>query len=113
MLSVRGYIQSVKAGACQWVRTACATKETVMAQGPGCVVYCRSWCGDCHRAIKWLDDQGYEYDVVDIEEVPAARDRVVELAGKVITPTFEIGDACVVDFDPAALREALGEPPRG
>lgn len=84
-----------------------------MAQSSSCVVYCRSWCGDCHRAIKWLDDQGYAYDVVDIEEVPAARDRVVELAGKVITPTFEIGDACVVDFDPAALREALGEPPRG
>ena len=82
-----------------------------MAASSGCVVYCRSWCGDCHRAIEWLDEKGYPYDVVDIEEVPAARDRVVELAGKVVTPTFEIGDVCVVDFDPEALTEALGKPP--
>jgi len=55
-----------------------------------------------------MDDQGYEYTVVDIEEVPEAAERVVALAGKVITPTFEIGDVCVVDFDPRALKDALG-----
>jgi hypothetical protein len=38
-----------------------------------------------------------------------ARARCVELAGKVITPTFEIGDTCVVGFDPRALAEALVE----
>jgi glutaredoxin len=55
-----------------------------------------------------MDDQGYEYTTVDIEEVPAAAERVVELAGKVVTPTFEIGDVCIVDFDPEALKKALG-----
>ncbi len=75
---------------------------------PKCVVYCRSWCGDCRRALRWMDEQGYEYVVVDIEEVPEAAHRVVELAGKVITPTFEIGEQCIVDFDPQALKEALG-----
>jgi mycoredoxin len=75
---------------------------------PTCIVYCRSWCGDCHRALRWMDDQGYEYTTVDIEEVPAAAERVVELAGKVVTPTFEIGDVCIVDFDPEALKKALG-----
>ena len=75
---------------------------------PNCIVYCRSWCGDCHRALRWMDEEGYEYVVVDIEDVPEAAQRVVELAGKVITPTFEIGDVCVVDLDPRALKEALG-----
>ena len=81
-----------------------------MSQQADCVVYCRSWCGDCHRALRWLDDMGYEYTLVDIDEDPAARSRCVALAGKVVTPTFEIGETCVVDFDPRKLRDALGRP---
>lgn len=81
-----------------------------MSPQPSCIVYCRSWCGDCQRALRWLDDMGYEYELVDIDEDADARARCVQLAGKVITPTFEIGDECVVDFDPRALKEALGEP---
>lgn len=83
-----------------------------MSTQPECVVYCRSWCGDCHRALRWLDESGYTYTVIDIDEDAEARKRCVELAGKVITPTFEIGDTCVVDFDPRALKEVLGDPPR-
>jgi glutaredoxin len=56
-----------------------------------CIVYCRSWCGDCRRALQWLDDKGYEYEMIDIDEDEDARSRCVKLAGKVITPTFEIG----------------------
>ena len=81
-----------------------------MSTQPECVVYCRSWCGDCHRALRWLDESGYTYTVIDIDDDAEARKRCVELAGKVITPTFEIGDTCVVDFDPRALKEALGKP---
>jgi len=77
---------------------------------PVCIVYCRSWCGDCHRALRWLDEKGYEYTMIDIDEDQDARSRCVQLAGKVITPTFEIGETCIVDFDPRALTEALGTP---
>jgi glutaredoxin len=79
-----------------------------MSDQPTCVVYCRSWCGDCHRALRWLDDKGYEYKLVDIDEDAEARERCVKLAGKVITPVFEIGETCIVDFDPRALSEVLG-----
>jgi glutaredoxin len=82
-----------------------------MSTDPTCIVYCRSWCGDCHRALRWLDDKGYHYKLIDIDEDKHARERCVKLAGKVITPTFEIGDRCIVDFDPRALSEALGKPP--
>lgn len=81
-----------------------------MSPQPTCIVYCRSWCGDCQRALGWLDDMGYEYDLRDIEEDDAAHARCVQLAGKVITPTFEIGDTCVVNFDSRVLAEVLGEP---
>jgi hypothetical protein len=54
---------------------------------------------------------GYDYDLRDIEQDLSSHKRCVELAGKVITPTFEIGDTCIVNFDPRALKEVLGEPP--
>lgn len=81
-----------------------------MSTQPSCIVYCRSWCGDCQRALRWLDDMGYDYDLRDIDADQKSRERCVELAGKVITPTFEIGETCVVDFDPHALTAALGKP---
>ena len=72
-----------------------------------CIVYCRSWCGDCHRALAWLEERGVPHVVIDIEEVPGSADRVRELAGKIVTPTFEIGDEVVVNFDVPRLVELL------
>jgi glutaredoxin len=86
-------------------------EDPQMSAESRCVIYCRSWCGDCQRALRWLDQEGYEYDVLDIDDDPVARARCVELAGKVITPTFEIGETCIVNFDPDALRGVLGAPP--
>jgi glutaredoxin len=81
-----------------------------MSPQPRTVVYCRSWCGDCQRALRWMDAAGYDYEMIDIDEDAVARERCIELAGKVITPTFEIGDTCVVNFDPHVLADVLGEP---
>jgi glutaredoxin len=82
-----------------------------MGDRPTCIVYCRPWCGDCQRALQWLDEMGYEYDLRDIDSDRPSRERCVQLAGKVVTPTFEIGDTCIVNFDPRVLVEVLGEPP--
>ncbi len=72
-----------------------------------CIVYCRSWCGDCRRAKAWLADNGIVYTEIDIEEVPEAAETVRQLAGKIVTPTFEIGETCIVGFDEAAVFEAM------
>ena len=31
-------------------------------------VYCYSRCSTCKKALKWLDDNGIEYETVDIKE---------------------------------------------
>ena len=77
------------------------------ADQPQVTMYCRSWCGDCMRARRWLDDHGIEYDEIDIELVPEAADTVRSIAGKIVTPTFEIGDETCVDFDEPRLRTLL------
>lgn len=32
------------------------------------IVYATSWCGDCRRAKKFLDDHGIAYETVDIDQ---------------------------------------------
>ncbi len=74
-------------------------------------VYCRSWCGDCRRAIAWLDEQGIEYTLIDVDEDTDARERAAAFnQGRLHTPTFELGDDICVDFRPDRVREILNLP---
>lgn len=71
------------------------------------VMYCRSWCPDCSRARMWLDMHGIDYTEVDIEEDADGAMRCRQLAGKIVTPTFEVDGEVVVDFDEERLRALL------
>jgi mycoredoxin len=83
------------------------TRET--QENPGVVMYCRTWCGDCARARRWLAEHNIPYTEVDVEADPAARDRAAgHNDGRLHTPTFEIGDGVCVDFRPDRLSELLG-----
>ncbi len=80
-----------------------------MDDQPSVVMYCRTWCGDCARARRWLDEHGIPYEEVDVEADPAARARAESHNdGRLHTPTFEIGDGVCVDFRPDKLSELLG-----
>jgi len=72
------------------------------------VMYCRSWCGDCMRARRWLEQRGIPYVEVDVEEDDTARGRAAALNdGRLHTPTFEIGADVCVDFRPELLERLL------
>lgn len=79
------------------------------AQHTDLVVYCRSWCGDCRKAIAWLDEHGIEYMLVDVDADDDARERAEALnEGRLHTPTFELGAESCVDFRPDRLSQLLG-----
>lgn len=81
----------------------------VSDETPEVIMYCRSWCGDCARARRWLDDHDIPYTEIDVEANPGARERAAaHNAGDLHTPTFEIGDGVCVDFRPDRLSELLG-----
>ena len=44
-------------------------------------LYGAQWCGDCRRSQRLLKELGVEYDYINIEEVPGAADKVVEIKG--------------------------------
>lgn len=59
-------------------------------------MYSTSWCGFCHRLKSQLDRAGIAYDVVDIEQDPAAAEYVMSVNGgnqTVPTIKFEDGSA--------------------
>jgi len=81
-----------------------------MPDSPALVVYCRSWCGDCARARKWLDDNGIAYTEIDVDADDDARSRAAaHNEGRLHTPTFECGDGVVVDFHPEKVEDMLRE----
>jgi mycoredoxin len=56
-------------------------------------MYSTPWCGYCHRLKSQLDREGIAYDVVDIEQHPAAADYVMSVnGGNQTVPTLKFAD---------------------
>jgi glutaredoxin len=55
----------------------------------------------------WLQTNSVPFTEIDIEEHPAAAQKVRDMAGRIVTPCFEIDGEPVVDFDERRLRELL------
>jgi mycoredoxin len=56
-------------------------------------MYSTPWCGYCHRLKSQLDREGIAYDVIDIEQDPAAADYVMSVnGGNQTVPTIKFDD---------------------
>lgn len=74
----------------------------------GLIVYCRSWCPDCARAKRWLEEHDIPFTEIDVDEDRDARAHAEGLnEGRLHTPTFILGDGVCVDFRPERLKELL------
>lgn len=73
------------------------------------VVYGTTWCPDCRRATRVLDDHQISYHYVNIDEDTAAVDYVIRInAGNRSVPTIVFPDGSIlVEPSNARLREKL------
>ena len=73
------------------------------------VVYGASWCPDCHRSRTLLDGHNIGYEWIDIDEDPAAADKVAEINhGNKTIPTIIFPDKSIlVEPSDKALEEKL------
>jgi mycoredoxin len=56
-------------------------------------MYSTTWCGYCYRLKTQLDRAGIAYDVVDIEQDPAAAEFVMSVnGGNQTVPTLKFDD---------------------
>lgn len=63
-------------------------------------LYSAPWCPDCTVAVRFLDGLGVEYDVVNIDEVEGAAERLEQETGKKGIPFLVVGDQWVRAYTP-------------
>jgi len=76
-------------------------------------MYSTSWCGDCRRAKKFLNERGVKYREINVDEDPEAEELILKVNdGRRKVPTFEVNGryfACS-PFDPYLLSRELNIP---
>jgi len=79
-------------------------------------VYSTTWCGDCRRAKRFLDDNNVAYELVNIDENPEAVELVEKInRGYRSVPTIVFPDGSIlVEPSNSELANKLGIeiPPR-
>jgi glutaredoxin len=77
------------------------------------ILYCTTWCGDCRRAKRFLNERGVSYSEVNIDEDVEAEELVLRVNdGRRKVPTIQVDGryfACS-PFDPYLLSEELKIP---
>lgn len=75
------------------------------------ILYVKSGCPWCREALQFFDDHGIAVEVKEVNEDDEAMRRMVEVSGQTKTPTFELEDFVVADFDVDEFRSELEERP--
>ena len=73
------------------------------------VVYVRSWCPWCRRALDLLTRKGARFEVIDIErEAGREREMIERAGGRTTVPQVFIGARHVGGWDDLAALDARG-----
>jgi glutaredoxin len=72
-------------------------------------LYVKTWCPWCVMGMKALDENGYKYELIDVESSRALYDEMIKLSGQRYTPTLVAGDLVLPDFGPDELAAFLAK----
>jgi len=68
-------------------------------------LFIKPYCGWCHKATRWLDERGVDYDTVDVTADEAAYDEMIRLSGQDLAPVIEVDGDILADFGPDQLAD--------
>ncbi|HOX58742.1 MAG TPA: glutaredoxin family protein [Candidatus Paceibacterota bacterium] len=66
-------------------------------------LFVKPYCGWCHKAERWLDEKGVDYERVDVIADEAAYDEMIQLSGQDLAPVLDVGGKILADFGPDQL----------
>jgi glutaredoxin 3 len=72
-------------------------------------LYVKVWCPWCVKAREWLDNHGFQYELIDVEKDRSAYDEMIRISGQRLTPTLAVGDLVLPDFGPEELEAFVNE----
>lgn len=75
---------------------------------PRIVVYLTDWCPYCARALDLLERKGAQFEAINVEERPGARDEMMARSGRRTVPQIFIGDTHVGGCDDLYALDAAG-----
>ena len=75
------------------------------------ILYIKSGCPWCRSARSFFEQHGVEVEIRDVMRSPKDMDRMVEISGQTLTPTFEYGEFIVADFSVDEFVQELEEFP--
>lgn len=68
-------------------------------------LFIKPYCGWCHKASRWLDARGLDYETIDVMASDAAWDEMVRISDQELAPVIEVDGKVLADFGPEELEE--------
>lgn len=75
------------------------------------ILYIKPGCPWCREARSFFDQNGIAIEIRDVTKSKAAMQRMIQISGQTLTPTFEYGEFVVADFSVNELNEELDQFP--
>lgn len=66
-------------------------------------LFIKLYCSWCHKATRWLDEHGIEYEKIDVIADEAAFDEMVRISGQEFAPVIDVDGKVLADFGPEQL----------
>ena len=83
-----------------------------MSNKPIPTVYIKRGCSWCREALAFFSQHGVDVEVRDVHQSPQNMQRMVEISGQSLTPTFEHGEFVVSDFSIDEFLDELEQVPK-
>jgi glutaredoxin len=68
-------------------------------------LFIKPYCGWCHQAMRWLDEQGVKYEMLDVIADRDAYNEMLELSGQTLAPVIDVNGEILADFGPDELAK--------
>jgi glutaredoxin 3 len=66
-------------------------------------LFIKPYCGWCHKAIRWLDDNDIQYEKIDVIADEKAFAEMVRVSGQEFAPVLDVDGKILADFGPEEL----------
>jgi len=68
-------------------------------------LFIKPFCGWCHKAVRWLDERGIDYETVDVMADETAYDEMIRISGQDLAPVIDVDGEVLADFGPNQLAD--------
>ena len=83
-------------------------KEMNMVNTKKITIYSLPTWPHCKRAIKFLEENGFSFQDIDVASDKAAREEMIRKSSQMTVPVIEIDGEIIIGFKEAKLKKKLG-----